>query len=73
MGDRLERIEAEIFNIGEAIEHLGEVSGCEDVIGELEDRIKVLSVERENAHRMAQAEHEREMAALRREYFRAVR
>ena len=72
MGDRLERIEAEIFNIGEAIEHLGEVRGCEDVIGALEDRIKVLSEERERVHRMAQAQDEREDAALRREYFRAV-
>ena len=72
MGDRLEKIEDEIFSLGEAIEYLGRVRGCEDVIEILEDKVKVLSVEREQAHRMAEYEDDRNDAALSREYAREL-
>ena len=69
MGDRLAMLEGELFNLGEAIEYLGQVRGCEDVIGELEDRVKVLSVERDMCHQQVAEESAREEAALRREYY----
>ena len=70
MGDRLAMLEEELFNLNEAIEYLGRVRGCEDVIGELEDKVKVLSVERDACHRRAEAADAREEAALTREYYR---
>ena len=72
MGDGLAILEEELFNIAEAIEYLGKVRGCEDVIGALEDRVKVLSVERDDCHRREEAAAAREEAALCREYYRAV-
>ena len=63
-------LEEELFNLNEAIEYLGRVRGCEDVIGELEDKVKVLSVERDACHRRAEAADAREEAALTREYYR---
>ena len=72
MGDRLAMLEEELFNLGEAIEYLGQVRGCEDVIGELEDKVKVLSVERDMCHRRAAEEAEREVAALEREYYKGL-
>lgn len=71
MGERLEMLEDEIFCLGEAIEYLGRVRGCEDAIGELEDKVKVLSVEKEAEERRAAEAYEREIAALEREYFAA--
>lgn len=72
MGEALERIEDEMFCLTEAIEYLGRVRGCEDVIGELEDKVRVLAVEREEAERQESARISREMAAERREYYRSV-
>ena len=72
MGEALERIEDEMFCLGEAIEYLGRVRGCEDLVGELEDKVRVLAVEREEAERQESARIYREMAAERREYYRSV-
>ena len=72
MGEALERIEDEMFCLGEAIEYLGRVRGCEDLVGELEDKVRVLAVEREEAERQESARISREMAAERREYYRSV-
>lgn len=72
MGEALERIEDEMFCLGEAIEYLGRVRGCEDLVGELEDKVRVLAVEREEAERQESARISREIAAERREYYRSV-
>lgn len=71
MGERLERLEDEIYCLNEAIEYLGRVRDCEDVIGDLEDRVRVLTVEREQLEKREAEANEREMRALMREYFAA--
>lgn len=71
MGDRLEMLEDELFCLGEAVDYLGRVRGCEDVIRDLEDKMKVLAVEKEQAEQRAAEAYNREMDALRREYFAA--
>jgi len=72
MGEKLERLEDEIFCLGEAMEYLGRVRGCEDVISALEDRMKVLAVEKERVHGAVERMEQREEDALLREYMRAV-
>ena len=72
MGEALEKIEDEMFCLGEAIEYLCRVRGCEDVVVELEDKVRVLAVEREEAERQESARIAREVAAERREYYRSV-
>lgn len=69
MGERLEMLEDEIFCLRQAVEYLGRVRGCDDVISELEDKMKVLGVERESAAREEQQVHTMEMEALTREYY----
>ena len=70
--ERLERAEEEIFRIGEAVDYLSGVRDCEDVIQTLKDRMILLGLEKEKYHRLAEAEDDRDLEALRREYFRAV-
>ena len=73
MGEKLERLEDEIFCLGEAMEYLGRVRECEDLIAIIEDRVKVLSVERERVHGIVERLEQREEDAMRREYERSVR
>lgn len=70
--DKLERVEDEIFRIGEAIEQLEGVRGMEDVIGQLRDCTIVLEVEKEQYFKLVRQEEDREEAALVREYYAAV-
>lgn len=70
--EKLERVEEEIFRIGEAVEQLEGVRGMEDVIGQLKDCAIVLGFERDQVFRLVRQEEDREMEALRREYFAAV-
>lgn len=70
--EKLERVEEEIFRIGEAVEQLEGVRGMEDVIGQLRDCAIVLGFERDQLFRLVRQEEDREMEALRREYFAAV-
>ena len=70
--EKLERAEAEIFRIGEAVEQLEGVRGMEDVIGQLKDCAIVLGFERDQLFRLVRQEEDREEEALRREYFAAV-
>lgn len=70
--EKLERAEEEIFRIGEAVEQLEGVRGMEDVIGQLKDCAIVLGFERDQFFRLVRQEEDREMEALRREYFAAV-
>ena len=70
--DKLERVEDEIFRIGEAIEQLEGVRGMEDVIGQLRDCAIVLGFEKEQYFRLVRQEEDREEAALVREYYAAV-
>lgn len=72
MGDRLEMLEDELFCLCEAVDYLGRVRGCEDVIRDLEDKMKVLAVEKEQAEQRVAEAYNMEMEALRREYFAAV-
>lgn len=72
MGDRLERIEHELYCIEEAIDFLREVRGSEDIIDMLLDKTKVLTVEKESVIRREIDEAQRETRAMEREYFRAV-
>ena len=69
MGERLQKLEDELFDLKEAIERLERVRGCEDVIEALEDKVKVLSVERDECHRRAEQEDDREIEALKRAYW----
>lgn len=71
-GEKLERVEEEIFRIGEAVEQLEGVRGMEDVIGQLRDCAIVLGFERDEYFKLVRQEEDREAAALRREYFAAV-
>ena len=70
--EKLERVEEEIFKIDEAVEQLEGVRGMEDVIGQLRDCAIVLGFERDQLFRLVRQEEDREMEALRREYFAAV-
>lgn len=70
--EKLEQVEEEIFRIGEAVEQLEDVRGMEDVIGQLKDCAIVLGFERDQYFRLVREEEDREMEALRREYFAAV-
>lgn len=70
--EKLEQVEEEIFRIGEAVEQLEGVRGMEDVIGQLRDCAIVLGFERDQFFRLVRQEEDREMEALRREYFAAV-
>jgi len=70
--EKLEQVEEEIFRIGEAVEQLEGVRGMEDVIGQLKDCAIVLGFERDQFFRLVRQEEDREMEALRREYFTAV-
>lgn len=70
--EKLEQVEEEIFRIGEAVEQLEGVRGMEDVIGQLKDCAIVLGFERDQFFRLVRQEEDREMEALRREYFAAV-
>ena len=70
--DKLEQVEEEIFRIGEAVEQLEGVRGMEDVIWQLRDCAIVLGFERDRFFRLVRQEEDREMEALRREYFAAV-
>lgn len=70
--EKLEQVEEEIFRIGEAVEQLEGVRGMEDVIGQLKDCAIVLGFERDQYFRLVRQEEDREMEALRREYFAAV-
>ena len=70
--EKLEQVEEEIFKIGEAVEQLEGVRGMEDVIGQLRDCAIVLGFERDQFFRLVRQEEDREMEALRREYFAAV-
>ena len=70
--EKLEQVEEEIFKIGEAVEQLEGVRGMEDVIGQLRDCAIVLGFEKEQYFRLVRQEEDREMEALRREYFAAV-
>lgn len=70
--EKLERVEEEIFRIGEAVEQLEGVRGMEDVIGQLKDCAIVLGFERDQYFRLVREEEDREEEALRREYFAAV-
>jgi hypothetical protein len=70
--ERLELVEDEIFNIGEAIEYLGKVRQMEGVIEILKDRLIVLGFEREEYHKLAEMDDAREDRALEREYYAAV-
>jgi len=69
VGERLQKLEDELFDLKEAIERLERVRGCEDVIEALEDKVKVLSVERDECHRRAEQEDDREIEALKRAYW----
>ena len=70
--EKLEQVEEEIFKIGEAVEQLEGVRGMEDVIGQLKDCAIVLGFERDQYFKLVRQEEDREMEALRREYFAAV-
>lgn len=70
--EKLEQVEEEIFRIGEAVEQLEGVRGMEDVIGQLKDCAIVLGFERDQYFKLVRQEEDREMEALRREYFAAV-
>ena len=70
--EKLEQVEEEIFKIGEAVEQLESVRGMEDVIGQLKDCAIVLGFERDQYFKLVRQEEDREMEALRREYFAAV-
>lgn len=70
--EKLEQVEEEIFKIGEAVEQLEGVRGMEDVIGQLRDCAVVLGFERDQYFKLVRQEEDREMEALRREYFAAV-
>ena len=70
--EKLEKVEEEIFRIGEAVEQLEGVRGMEDVIGQLKDCAIVLGFERDQYFRLVREEEDREEEALRREYFAAV-
>ena len=70
--ERLEQLEDEIFNIGEAIEYLGKVRQMEDVIEILKGRLIVLGFEREEYNKLAEMDDAREEAALEREYYAAL-
>ena len=70
--EKLEQVEEEIFRIGEAVEQLEGVRGMEDVIGQLRDCAIVLGFERDQYFKLVRQEEDREMEALRREYFAAV-
>ena len=72
MGDRLEKLEDELFYLGEAIDYLRKVKGCEDVIRWLDDKRIVLTVEKEIEEQRAAEAWARETEALRREYFASV-
>lgn len=72
MGDRLEKIEHELYCIEEAIDFLREVCGSEDLIDALLDKTKVLTVEKESVIKREWDEAQREIRALEREYYRAV-
>lgn len=70
--EKLEQVEEEIFKIGEAVEQLEGVRGMEEVIGQLRDCAIVLGFERDQYFKLVRQEEDREMEALRREYFAAV-
>jgi hypothetical protein len=70
--ERLELVEDEIFNIGEAIEYLENVRQMEDVIEILKGRLIVRGFEREEYHKLVEMDDAREERALEREYYAAL-
>ena len=68
MRERLERLEDEIFHLGEAIDHLNHVSGCEDYVTLLEDKLAIARLERAATHLLCEMQDDSDEDDLRREY-----
>ena len=70
--DRLEHVEDQLFHLGEALEHINQVDHCEDMVDAISDRIFVLAFVRDELYKKVSKDNERELSALKREYWRDV-
>ena len=70
--ERYDLIEDEISRVSEAIDCLTNVRECEDVVLQLNDRLILLNIEREECSQAAIAADRAEQCAMTREYWRSV-
>ena len=66
--EKWERADNEVFRLSEAMDYLNGVRDCKDLIDIIKDRMIVTVFEREQYHKMLEAQNRREDEELRREY-----
>lgn len=67
--ERLEKVEDDLYNLGEAADYLCKVQDMDEIVDCVKDRMIVLGFERNELRRRVNDEDERETRALEREYY----
>ena len=66
--ERLEKVEEDIFNVNEALEHLEQVAGVEGAVDDLNEKVVALMAERDECRRLVEQDDAWEDRQLVREY-----
>ncbi len=70
LNNKLADVANDMYGIADALDSLANVHDCEDVVAILRDRLSALSIEYAMVHAQVEAQDERELDALNREYVR---